>query len=83
MNVNLPARTWVDLYDATGITVGVQISVLNITSRPVRLASTAIEPVATDDHIPLPFNDTKMNAAGDAGAWAFSVAGGAVDVVEV
>lgn len=82
-NVNLPANTWVDLYTATGLSVGTQIRVLNITSRPVRLASTASTPTTSDDHVPLPFNTTKINNTTDLGAWALSISGGAVDVQEV
>lgn len=83
-NVTLPAGTWVDLYTATGITVGLQLTVQNITSRDVRLSATAIEPVVTDDHIPLTYgHGLAVNEAGDAGAWALALAGGAVDVKEV
>ena len=52
-NVTLPAAQWVDLYAATGIVVGNQIEVLNITPNDVRLASTAIEPTPADDHVPV------------------------------
>lgn len=83
-NVALPARTWVDLYAATGIVVGTQIEVLNLTPNSVRLASTEFEPTVSDDHVPLPFRAAKgVNDAGDDGAWALCVAGGGVDVKEV
>ena len=83
-NVKLPARTWVDLYAATGITVGVQIKTINITPNDVRLADTATEPTPNDDHIPLLFGRGVFeNDIGDAGAWAMCVAGGAIDVKEV
>lgn len=82
-NVTLPARTWVDLYDATGITVGVQIEAINLTPNDVRLAATSVEPTVNDDHIPLTYRSGKgLNDAGDPGAWALCVAGGAVDVRE-
>lgn len=83
-NVVLPARTWVDLYDATGIAVGTQLSVHNITPNDVRLAATAAEPVVSDDHIPLIFGRgiTALNNVADPGAWALCVGGGAIDVQE-
>ena len=83
MNVTLPARTWVDLYDATGIAVGTQIDVVNLTPNDVRLASTAAEPTIDDDHIPLIFRSAKgRNDVGDPGAWAMCVGGGGISVQE-
>lgn len=80
-NVKLPARTWVDLYAATGITVGVQINTINLTSNDIRLAETATEPTGLTDHIPLLFGrGTAQNDVADAGAWAFCMSGGGVDV---
>ena len=82
-NVVLPEGEWVDLYDATGIVVGVQIDVVNMTPNDVRLASTAAEPVPADDHTPLLFGRAiGQNDDADPGAWAMCVAGGAVDVTE-
>lgn len=83
-NVILPKETYVDLYSETGIPVGTQILVLNMTPNTVRLFSTAGTPVQTDNNIPLPFRaGNAVNDTGDQGAWAFSVSGGAVDVLEV
>jgi len=83
-NVILPARTWVDLYAATGFTVGVQLNTVNLTPNDVRLVATENEPVASDSHIPLLFGrGTGQNDIGDPGAWALCVAGGAIDVAEV
>lgn len=83
-NVLLPKETYVDLYAGSGITVGTQIKVLNMTPNTVRLFSTASTPTSTDDNIPLPFRaGTAQNDAGDPGAWAYSVSGGSVDVKEV
>jgi hypothetical protein len=85
MNVTLPERTYVDLYAETGITVGVQIEVLNIATNDVRLYATASTPdPKSDDHLPLAKDrEAARNQIGDPGAWAISVAGGAVDVREV
>ena len=83
-NVTLPAGVWVDLYDATGFTVGAQIETLNITPNDVRLAYSAATPVVADNHVPLLFGrGSARNTSGDPGAWALCVAGGAIDVQEV
>ena len=80
-NVILPAGIWVDLYAATGLTVGDQIDILNITPNDVRLVSSATEPSGTDDHVPVPYRSgIGRNTLGDPGAWALCVGGGAVDV---
>lgn len=82
-NVVLPARTWVDLYDSTGIVVGTKITVLNITPNDVRLAASAATPTVSDDHVPVPYGrGLAVNESGDAGAWALCVAGGSCDVRE-
>ena len=83
MNVTLPANTLVDLYAATGLTVGTVIEVANMTADSVRLFSTA-DAEFTDDHYPCEFRRPPVvNKATDLGAWALSVAGGIVDVQEV
>lgn len=82
MIVRLPPGEFIDLYDATGITIGVQIEAMNITPNDVSLfATTNIPDASNDDHIPLLFgHDIATNESGDTGAWAISVGGGAVDV---
>jgi len=84
MNVKLPDSVFVDLYDATGIAVGNKIDALNITPNDISLYSSAAEPTVSDDHIPLLFGRGKgQNEAGDAGAWAICIGGGAIDIQEV
>lgn len=83
-NVKLPAKTYVDLYAATGFTVGAQICVTNLTPDQVRVFDTASEPTTSDDFYPCTWRHAPVkNTGGDAGAWAYSVTGGAVDVKEV
>ena len=73
-NVPLPAGTWVDLYDATGITVGVKLAVQNLGSNTIQLAVKATEPLATDGFNELvPGNDQYQNQDSDSGAWAKSL----------
>lgn len=81
MNVTLPPRTPVNLYASTGITVGTQISTLNLTPSDVRLYWTVGAPNASDDHVVLLYGrGMGVNDAGDPGAWAMSVAGSEIDV---
>jgi len=83
-NVILPSRTPVDLYAATGITVGTKVRVQNITSDNVRVYSGATSPdMGTSGASLLYPSQTGENQTGDAGLWAWSVSGGAVQVVEV
>ena len=82
-NVILPPATWVNLYAATGITVGTKIIATNITPSDVRLADTASAPTPSDDHFPLLFRHLPVaNKLGASGAWAFCSGGGAIDVRE-
>ena len=84
MNVKLPARTWVDLYNATGITIGTQVSLINLTSNDLRLSDAAAEPTVSDDHIPLAYRSgSALNSTGDLGLWALCAAGGGINVREV
>ena len=78
--VKLPAGVWVDLYAATGINVGVQLDVINVTPNDVKLSSTVGEPTPTDPNLPLLFNSKAVCDQSSLGAWAMCVAGGAISV---
>lgn len=82
-NVPLPAGEWVDLYDATSITIGTQIAAQNLKHTYVRLGTQATEPVNTDGFNLLPPYKTALNDAGDSGAWAYSNEGGLLSVREI
>lgn len=81
MNVTLPPRTPVDLYAATGITVGAQLEVYVIGAGDVRLSDS--EAGLINDSVVLKTYDTGTNDAGDAGAWSSSVSGSGINVKEV
>ncbi len=81
MNVTLPARTPVDLYAATGFTIGAQLTSINLTSGDVRLS--VLESELTSDHVVIGPYMSATNDDGDAGAWAMSVSGGSINVKEV
>ena len=83
-NVILPVRTVVNLYAASGIAVGTKVRVQNITSDIVRVHVGATSPnMATSGTSLLYPSQTGENQTGDSGLWAWSVTGGAVQVVEV
>lgn len=73
-NVNLSTDTWVDLYAATGISVGEPICVENVGASDVLLVVSATEPDETPDgyNVLKRDGDPLCNSKGDAGAWAIS-----------
>lgn len=72
-NVKLDANTWVDLYDASGIPVGVKINVELLTNTPVNLTTKATEPVLSDGNSKMQVGSRFFtNDTGDSGAWAYS-----------
>ena len=86
-NIKLTANTWVDLYAASLITVGVQIVVQNLTTIPAKLHTSASSPSATDaksddtgSFSPLHSYSSSVNESGDSGAWAYSDSDGLVNV---
>lgn len=84
MNVTLPANVWVNLYTATGISVGTKIKVFNLGSTTVRLASTANTPTPADDHFTLRATNLSVeNDTTDLGAWALSTGSGGVNVTSL
>lgn len=84
--ITLPTNTWVDIYDATGITVGVQIILQNTGSNVVILSESATEP-------DVKFNTTGFNKVipdeflisdtAPIGIWAYAKAGSRLQVEEV
>jgi len=83
-DVTLPAKTPVDLYAETGITVGTKVSVQNITSSDVRVHVGVVAPTMGESGAALLVpGQSGENTQGDSGLWAWSVTGGAVQVVEV
>ena len=72
-NIPLPADTWVDLYAASGITVGLPMVSQNLGGTTIRLTAKATSPLITDGYNELaPGNDVFSNENADSGAWAFS-----------
>lgn len=80
-DVPLTANTWVDLYAATGITVGTQIVASNKGSVRFTLAASATAP-SDNRGITVEPNQQAINENGDTGAWAYCSSGGLVSVAE-
>lgn len=83
-NVDLPVGQWVNLYTATGLTVGTQLQVQNIGQVNVRLVTQAAQP--TDEsgyNIIKPDSLTFVSQTAPTGAWARADrAAGAINVGE-
>jgi len=73
-NVNLPSDVWVDLYDTTGINIGIQLEVQNVGAADVQLTARATTPPDDSDafNIVSGRNVLARNEEGDVGAWARS-----------
>lgn len=82
-SVRLPANTWVDIYDETGITAGTQLIIQNSGSSEVILVESATEPnTNTTGSNSLPTRNFFTNAASNVGAWAYTETGGKLQVEE-
>ena len=82
-SVTIPANTWVDIYDATGIVLGTQIILQNIGSSEVDLVESATQPASSIGHNSLPPREFFTNSASAVGAWGFSLTGSTLQVEEV
>lgn len=86
-NIKIPANTWVNLYAASGLTVGAKITVKNLSTITVKLKTKATSPSAVDaessaagSYVPLLSFLSSSNETGDSGAWAYCQADGLVNV---
>ena len=73
-NVPISRGEWVDLYAATGITVGEPIAIENIGAFEVRLAVSPTQPLRTHQSFNVISRNGEIlrNTSGDSGAWAYS-----------
>lgn len=83
-NVRLPADTWVNLYESSGIDVGKQVQVQNVSQTRVRLHTGATAPTETSGFNIIPPNSAPyLNQETSSGEWALSeIADGFVNVGE-
>ena len=80
--VTLTADTWVDLYDATGITLGVQLIIQNTGRDEARLSESVAEPISTTGYNNLLLNTYLTSSSTPVGAWAISKLGTTLQVEE-
>ena len=80
--VKIPVNTWVNLYLATGISVGTQIIVQNTGSSEAVLTESATLPVGVVGVNAIIPRAYLTNAATNVGAWAFSQLGTTLQVEE-
>ena len=86
-NIGLPVNEWVDLYQLTGIEVGIALSIENIGVCDVYLAVQAVQPDTDHEsyNVISRRNGVRLqNNSGDPGAWAFcNSTGGKISVQPV
>ena len=73
--VVLPSKTWVDLYDATGITLGTQIIIQNTGGNEARLVESLAQPEMNSGYNIIPEREYLSSAAAPVGVWAYAHAG--------
>lgn len=73
--VNIPADTWVDLYAASGITVGTQLSAqVQGSGVEVKIQTSATQPTELSGVVlKSSLGMQAVNKAGSVGEWAYSV----------
>jgi len=88
-NIKLPSGVWVDLYATSGISVGTQIIVNNLTTIPAKLHTSSAQPSAEDaksdedgSFSRLLSYGRELNDTGASGAWIYSHTDGLVNVSE-
>ena len=69
--VKLTGGVWTDLYAASSIAVGTQLSVQNVSSPTVTIQTSATEPTVMAGNI-IPATEVARNKAGSVGEWAYS-----------
>lgn len=80
--VSIPADTWVDLYNATGITIGVQLIVQNIGNNNAKLSESLAEPIQSTGHNVISPGGYLTNSLTAVGAWGYSGSGTSLQVEE-
>lgn len=79
--VKIPNAQWVDLYAATGIAVGTQLVIQNISTSNVKLTESTLEPVnGVNGYNIVKDGKYVQSAETPVGAWAYSSNGGRLQV---
>lgn len=80
--VVLPSKTWVDLYDATGITLGTQLIIQNTGGTEARLVESLAQPELTNGFNLIPERDFLTSATAPVGSWAYAHSGTTLHIEE-
>ncbi len=82
-NVTLPSDTWVNLYTATGLSVGKKLLLQNLGSSNIRLTTKETAPAAGDGFKRVESGQQATNESGSTGEWVLSpIIGGEINVSE-
>lgn len=79
-NVELTPNTWTDIYDKATIPVGTQILIQNLGSSDIKLTTQATQPTDDDAFQICEARKFAVNEVGSTGEWAYSRAGGLINV---
>lgn len=80
--VTLEPNVWKDLYDATGITIGVQLSIQNTGKDQARLSESLAQPISATGSNNLDVGNYLSSADTPIGVWAMSRLGTKLQVEE-
>jgi len=81
--VDIPTNTWIDLYVATGITVGTKIIIQNTGTNNIKLVEDSAEPdISTTGYNTITPKEFFTNADSNVGAWAYSSTDGRLQIEE-
>jgi len=80
--VKLEPNVWKDLYDATGITLGVQLSMQNTGKDHARVSESLPKPISTTGSNNIKVDEFIASAATPVGVWAISRLGTTLQVEE-
>ena len=78
--VVLPSKTWVDLYDATGITLGTQIIIQNTGGSEARLVESLAQPNLKNGFNLISGRKYLTSATTPVGIWAYAHTGTTLQV---
>ena len=79
-NLVIVPQVWLDVYSESGLAIGTQIIVQNVGVCDVYLVAAASEPQGLAAHQIIQRGQEAINEYGDSGAWAFCLAGGAINL---
>lgn len=84
-DVVVPKGVWTNLYAASGITVGVAVTVINKGVSVCNIAISSVAPASVSIGVPLyvgPVGNSADIAASEVGLWAYSAQGVAYLIVQ-